>query len=317
MDGSSRVELVTENVMWPNSITLDLVQERLYWVDAKLHLIGSVGLDGSRPNIISEPGSALHHPVSVSVLEDWVYWTEWNQNGSVVYKANKFDGSELAKVTEASLHLKPMSLAVWHSYRQPPMTALCIERSPACSHLCVPAPKMLQRAGVRQSGRAQATSCLCPRNMVLGADGATCVSSQQLIEPVDTMIGDLQAGAEEGKNVKVADAEQQQQQSEAGTDDLQQAVEVLKEKQEQKNLYTGLIIGLVTGLGILCLLVGIWVWRRCSGNPGSQESLRKPSTLSARGIYSPPRSHTVHISESESTVPLQRGTPESDMDPAS
>merc|ERR1719266_3126361 len=45
MDGSSRIELVTENVMWPNSITLDLVQE---------------------------PGSALHHPVSVSVLEDWV-----------------------------------------------------------------------------------------------------------------------------------------------------------------------------------------------------------------------------------------------------
>ena len=163
MDGSSRLELVTENVMWPNSITLDLVQERLYWVDAKLHLIGSVGLDGSRPNIISEPQSALHHPVSVSVLEDWVYWTEWNQNGSVVYKANKFDGSELAKVTEASLHLKPMSLAVWHAYRQPPMASLCKRRSPSCSHLCAPRPRMLQKAGLRQSGRIQATSCLCPR----------------------------------------------------------------------------------------------------------------------------------------------------------
>ena len=92
--------------------------------------------------------------------------------------------------------------------------------------------------------------------MVLGADGATCVSSQQLIEPVDTMIGDLQAGTEEGKNVKVPETEKQQQ-PEAGTDDLQQAVEVLKEKQEQKNLYTGLIIGLITGVGILCLLVSI------------------------------------------------------------
>ena len=94
--------------------------------------------------------------------------------------------------------------------------------------------------------------------MVLGADGATCVSSQQLIEPVDAMIGDLQAETEEGKNVKVPETEQQlQQQSKAGTDDLQQAVEVLKEKQEQKNLYTGLIIGLITGVGILCLLVSI------------------------------------------------------------
>jgi len=225
----------------------------------------------------------------------------------------------LGKVTEASLHLKPMSLAVWHSYRQPPMPSLCIGRSPACSHFCVPAPKMLRKAGVRQSGRAQATSCLCPRSMVLGMDGATCVSSQQLesamIEPVDTMIGEVQAGEDEGKKVKSPEAEEQQQPK--VDPDLQQAVDVLKEKQEEKNLYTGLIIGLITGVGILCLLVGIWVWRRCSGDPGSQESLRKPSSLSARGIYSPPRSHTVHISESESTVPLQRGTPESDMEPSS
>merc|ERR1712181_45689 len=116
--------------------------------------------------------------------------------------------------------------------------------------------------------------------------------------------------------VKAPEAEEQQQHQEEQPKvdpDLQQAVDVLKEKQEEKNLYTGLIIG----VGILCLLVGIWVWRRCSGDPGSQESLRKPSSLSARGIYSPPRSHTVHISESESTVPLQRGTPESDMEPSS
>ena len=95
---------------------------------------------------------------------------------------------------------------------------------------------------------------------MLDADEATCVSDQQLdpdvIEPVDTMIEDMQAGAEEGKSVKVPEAEQQQQPA-TGTDDLQQAVEVLKEKQEQKNLYTGLIIGLITGVGILCLLVSI------------------------------------------------------------
>ena len=96
---------------------------------------------------------------------------------------------------------------------------------------------------------------------MLGANEATCVSNQQLnpavIGPVDAMIEDLQTGEVEGKNVKVPEAELQQQQPEAGTDDLQQAVEVLKEKQEQKNLYTGLIIGLITGVGILCLLVSI------------------------------------------------------------
>ena len=163
MDGSDRVQLVTENVMWPNSITLDLVMERLYWVDAKLHLIGSVGLDGGRPNIISEPGPALNHPFSVSVLEDWVYWTEWDNNGSTVFKANKFDGSELAKVTSASLHLKPMSVAVWHSYRQPSSPNLCLSRPLPCSHLCVPAPSRPHKAGIVSPGHSPASTCFCPR----------------------------------------------------------------------------------------------------------------------------------------------------------
>ena len=99
---------------------------------------------------------------------------------------------------------------------------------------------------------------------MLGMDGATCVSSQQLesakIEPVDTMIGEVQAGADEGKKVKAPEAEEQHQhlQEQPKADpDLQQAVDVLKEKQEEKNLYTGLIIGLITGVGILCLLVSI------------------------------------------------------------
>ena len=96
---------------------------------------------------------------------------------------------------------------------------------------------------------------------MLGMDGATCVSNEQfdsaVIEPVDTMIGEVQAEAEEGKKVKAPEAEQQQQQQPKVDPDLQQAVDVLKEKQEQKNLYTGLVIGLITGVGILCLLVSI------------------------------------------------------------
>ena len=34
-------------VRWPNGLSLDLVMERLYWVDAKLHVIACSNLDGS------------------------------------------------------------------------------------------------------------------------------------------------------------------------------------------------------------------------------------------------------------------------------
>ena len=47
MDGSHRSTIISESVRWPNGITLDLVMERIYWIDAKLNLIGSADLDGA------------------------------------------------------------------------------------------------------------------------------------------------------------------------------------------------------------------------------------------------------------------------------
>ena len=47
MDGSHRSAIVTESVRWPNGLTLDLVLDRIYWIDAKLNLIGSADLDGA------------------------------------------------------------------------------------------------------------------------------------------------------------------------------------------------------------------------------------------------------------------------------
>ena len=47
MDGSHRATIISESVRWPNGITLDLVMERIYWIDAKLNLVGSADLDGA------------------------------------------------------------------------------------------------------------------------------------------------------------------------------------------------------------------------------------------------------------------------------
>ena len=48
MDGSERKVIVEPGkVRWPNGLSLDLVMDKLYWVDAKLHSISSSELDGS------------------------------------------------------------------------------------------------------------------------------------------------------------------------------------------------------------------------------------------------------------------------------
>ena len=97
--------------------------------------------------------------------------------------------------------------------------------------------------------------------MVLGMDSATCVSSQQFdsttMQSVKAIIGAVQGQTTDEMKVKEPETVKEELEQPKGDPDLEQAMEVLKEKQEQKNLYTGLVIGSVTGLAILVLLVSI------------------------------------------------------------
>lgn len=47
MDGSSRSVIVSTDIYWPNGLTLDYEEQKLYWADAKLNFIHKSNLDGS------------------------------------------------------------------------------------------------------------------------------------------------------------------------------------------------------------------------------------------------------------------------------
>lgn len=47
MDGSDRRTIIADGVFWPNGLTIDYAAGRLYWADAKHHVIESANLDGS------------------------------------------------------------------------------------------------------------------------------------------------------------------------------------------------------------------------------------------------------------------------------
>lgn len=44
---SNRKVIVVEDIYWPNGLTIDLVEQKLYWADAKLSFIHRANLDGS------------------------------------------------------------------------------------------------------------------------------------------------------------------------------------------------------------------------------------------------------------------------------
>lgn len=49
MDGSSRKSILSNNtqlIVWPNGLTLDYKENLLYWIDGRLNIVGSMGLNG-------------------------------------------------------------------------------------------------------------------------------------------------------------------------------------------------------------------------------------------------------------------------------
>lgn len=101
LDGSHRQTIVSYDIKWPNGLTLDLVRRRVYWVDAKLNLISSCDYDGAGRRQILRSPDTLHHPFSISVFEDFVYWTDWDKQA--IFRANKFNGTNVTPIT--ALHM--------------------------------------------------------------------------------------------------------------------------------------------------------------------------------------------------------------------
>lgn len=64
MDGSAVHPLVSEDVKWPNGISVD--EQWVYWTDAYLDCIERVSLHGQRRSVLL---SGLPHPYAIAVFK--------------------------------------------------------------------------------------------------------------------------------------------------------------------------------------------------------------------------------------------------------
>ncbi|KAM9315083.1 low-density lipoprotein receptor [Pholidichthys leucotaenia] len=181
LNGVDRVALVTDNIEWPNGITLDLVNQHLYWVDSKLHTLSSIDVNGgSRHNIIMDE-EMLSHPISLTVFEEKVFWTDTNTNA--VYSANRLTGKDITQIAK-DLE-QPDDIILHHNLKQPNGTNWCRVGNSingGCEFLCLPAPQI--------SSLSPKYTCSCSDHMTLGPDMRKCMTesgdSSPTSEPTTT-----------------------------------------------------------------------------------------------------------------------------------
>ncbi|XP_061081754.1 low-density lipoprotein receptor-related protein 1B-like [Conger conger] len=168
MSGSGR-HVVFGNMdvgAWPNGLTLDHLEKRIVWTDARSDAIYTALYDGSGVMEILRGHEYLSHPFAVSLFEGSVYWTDWRTN--TLAKANKWTGQNVTVIQKTSA--QPFDLQVYHPSRQPRAANPCEanEGRGPCSHLCL-------------INYNQTATCSCPYLMKLSPNNRSCSTLKRFL----------------------------------------------------------------------------------------------------------------------------------------
>ena len=159
MDGTNLQVLVTENVGWPNGITIDYSMEIVYWIDARYDYIDSINYNGTQRRTVIKGKDFVSHPFAVTIFEDYIYFTDWVKKGIV--KVHKQKGSEDYSIILGNLS-RPMDIQLLTKGRQFSTPNPCISaKDHNCQHLCV----------IKSHNQF---SCLCKYRYRLKDDGYSC-----------------------------------------------------------------------------------------------------------------------------------------------
>ena len=264
MDGSSR-QIITDDVIWPNSISIDYVDGRIFWIDGKKHMIQSADLDGSNLRTVVHNAVQVAHPFALSVFEDEIYWTDWSSDA--IRKAHKHTGEDYSQV---ALGLKsPMDIKIYHPSIQKPGHNGCANNNGGCEYLCLPKPSVNSADHF-----APQVTCACPDDKILSFNKVSCIpkggvtlppTTKKPVTSTPTPKPDTTQAPVKPSSAKPSVVPTQGPSYTAITEKHNNTMnlEVPKTKEEEKSGMVAFIaIGIVGFILVMILVVGCFVYRR-------------------------------------------------------
>ncbi|XP_037071386.1 low-density lipoprotein receptor-related protein 6-like [Pollicipes pollicipes] len=144
MDGdlATRSVFVSDDIFWPNGITIDYDAKVVYWTEANKDRpqISAQRADGTGRRTVIQMAPKVSHPFSVTLYQDKLFWTDWTNRS--IYSCNKRTGAAVRTVLsgESGVVLQPLDLHVFSAARQPAVESACSRDNGGCSHLCLLSP---------------------------------------------------------------------------------------------------------------------------------------------------------------------------------
>jgi low density lipoprotein-related protein 2 len=162
-DGNNLTVFKNLTLGWPNGLSIDFQQDRLYWCDALLDHVQHSNLDGTDVKTVNS--RLIRHPFSIVIHKDFMYITDWRLDA--IIKLHKLTGELEETLIREPQTNRLYGVKIYSELEQRiDNTHPCWNNRAGCSKLCFAVPQDM--------GGNLIAKCGCPYGERLTSDQKTC-----------------------------------------------------------------------------------------------------------------------------------------------